>query len=58
MTNVIIKDHTKKDCLKASCAVETLTSILVYATSIDSNSRRKEPENLLEKPSFFEEIKD
>ena len=58
MTNVIIKDHTKKDCLKTSCAVETLALYNeYYATSIDSNSRRKEPENLLEKPSFFEEIK-
>ena len=58
MTNVIIKDHTKKDCLKTSCAVETLALYNeYYATSIDSNSRRKEPKNLLEKPSFFEEIK-
>ena len=58
MTNVIIKDHTKKDCLKTSCAVETLALYNeYYATSIDSNSRRKEPENILEKPSFFEEIK-
>ena len=58
MTDVIIKDHTKKDCLKTSCAVEILALYNeYYATSIDSNSRRKEPENLLEKPSFFEEIK-
>jgi hypothetical protein len=58
MTDVIIEDHTKKDCLKTSCAVETLALYNeYYATSIDSNSRRKEPENLLEKPSFFEEIK-
>jgi len=58
VTDVIIEDHTKKDCLKTSCAVETLALYNeYYATSIDSNSRRKEPENLLEKPSFFEEIK-
>ena len=58
MTDVIIEDHTKKDCLKTSCAVETLALYNeYYATSIDSNSRRKEPKNLLEKPSFFEEIK-
>ena len=58
MTDVAIKDHSKKDCLKTSCAVETLALYNeYYATSIDSNSRRKEPENLLEKPCFFEEIK-
>ena len=58
ITDIVIKNHPKKDCLKTSCAVEILALYNeYYCTSIDSKSRREEPKDLLEKPPFFEEIK-
>ncbi len=57
-TDIVIEQHTKKDCLKTSCAVEILALYNEYcSTSIDSKFRREEPKNLLEKPLFFDEIK-
>ena len=58
ITNIVIKDTSKKDCLKTSCAVEILALYNEYhCTSIDSKSRREEPKNLLEKPLFFDELR-
>ena len=56
--DIIVDETSKKDCLKTSCAVEILALYNEYhCTSIDSKSRRDEPINLLEKPSFFEELR-
>ena len=56
--DIIVDETSKKDCLKTSCAVEILALYNEYhCTSIDSKSRRDEPIDLLEKPSFFEELR-
>ena len=43
--------------MEISHSLELLTLYNLYhATSIDSKDRRKEPENPLDKPGFFEEL--
>ena len=58
LTETVIKEHSKKDCLQSGCAVEILALYNEYhSTSIDSNSRREEPKDLLEKLNFFDEVR-
>jgi hypothetical protein len=58
MTETVINEHSKKECLQSGCAVEILALYNEYhCTSVDSKSRREEPKNLLEKPDFFDEIR-
>jgi len=58
ITDAMIDYYSKKDCLKASCAIEILSLYNEYTcTSIDSKSRRERPNDLLKKPLFFEELR-
>ena len=47
ITDAMIDYYSKKDCLKASCAIEILSLYNEYTcTSIDSKSRRERPNDL------------